>query len=86
MPVSSVIFDLDGTLTKTPSPWRHVHERLGVWENVACTHLDKWLAGKICYEDFCRLSKGCEHNSEDENGVCHIESGIPSINLGKWGN
>jgi phosphoglycolate phosphatase-like HAD superfamily hydrolase len=27
--ISSVIFDLDGTLTKTPSPWQHVHERLG---------------------------------------------------------
>ena len=55
MPVSAVIFDLDGTLTKTPSPWRHIHERLGVWENTACGHLDRWIAGKISYEEFCRL-------------------------------
>ena len=52
--ISSVIFDLDGTLTKTPSPWQHVHERLGVWENNACGHLDEWLAGGISYEEFCQ--------------------------------
>jgi phosphoserine phosphatase len=52
--ISSVIFDLDGTLTKTPSPWQYVHERLGVWENTACHHLDEWLSGKISYEEFCQ--------------------------------
>ena len=52
--ISSVIFDLDGTLTKVPSPWQYVHERLGVWENTACFHLDHWLSGKISYEEFCR--------------------------------
>ena len=58
MPLSSVIFDLDGTLTRVPSPWKHIHERLGVWENPACGHLDKWLAGGITYEEFCRLDTG----------------------------
>lgn len=53
--ISSVIFDLDGTLTKTPSPWQYVHERLGVWETTACRNLDEWLAGRICYEEFCQL-------------------------------
>jgi phosphoserine phosphatase len=52
--VSAVIFDLDGTLTKTPSPWRHVHERLGVWDNMACSYLDEWLSGRISYDEFCR--------------------------------
>jgi phosphoserine phosphatase len=52
--ISSVIFDLDGTLTKIPSPWQYVHERLGVWETTACHHLQEWLAGKICYEEFCQ--------------------------------
>ncbi|HEX5000214.1 MAG TPA: HAD-IB family phosphatase [Terriglobia bacterium] len=52
--VSAVIFDLDGTLTRTPSPWRHVHERLGVWENVAHAYLQQWLAGSISYAEFCR--------------------------------
>src|ERR671925_7839 len=52
--ISSVIFDLDGTLTMVPSPWRYVHERLGLWENTACHHLDEWLSGRISYEEFCR--------------------------------
>jgi len=52
--ISSVIFDLDGTLTKTPSPWRYVHERLGVWETLACSYFEEWQSGKISYEEFCR--------------------------------
>jgi phosphoserine phosphatase len=52
--IASVIFDLDGTLTKTPSPWRYVHERLGVWENTACNYLEEWLAGRMSYEQFCQ--------------------------------
>ncbi len=52
--ISTVIFDLDGTLTKTPSPWQYVHERLGVWENTACGYLEEWLSGRIGYDEFCR--------------------------------
>src|SRR5215831_9693796 len=51
--ISSVIFDLDGTLTRVPSPWQYVHERLGVWENTASHHFDHWLSGKLSYEEFC---------------------------------
>src|SRR5262250_2027725 len=52
--ISSVIFDLDGTLTTVSSPWQYVHERLGVWESTACYHLEQWLSGKMSYEEFCR--------------------------------
>src|SRR5436309_10859202 len=52
--ISAVIFDLDGTLTKTASPWRHIHERLGLWETTASVYLDEWLSGKITYDEFCR--------------------------------
>ena len=52
--IASVIFDLDGTLTNIPSPWRYVHERLGVWESTASSYLDEWLAGKMSYEEFCQ--------------------------------
>jgi len=51
--ISSVIFDLDGTLTKTPSPWRYVHERLGVWEDKACNYFEEWISGRMSYEEFC---------------------------------
>jgi phosphoserine phosphatase len=57
-PISAVIFDLDGTLTKVPSPWRYVHERLGVWESRACNYFDEWLSGNIAYEEFCHRDTG----------------------------
>ena len=49
-----LIFDLDGTLTKTPSPWQHIHQRLGLWENTASAYLEEWLSGRISYDEFCR--------------------------------
>lgn len=52
--ISAIIFDLDGTLTTVPSPWRYIHERIGVWESTACHFLDAWLAGRITYDEFCR--------------------------------
>jgi HAD superfamily phosphoserine phosphatase-like hydrolase len=51
--IEAAIFDLDGTLTTTPNPWRHIHESLGVWET-ACGHFDEWVSGRIDYEEFCR--------------------------------
>jgi len=52
--VSAVIFDMDGTLTGTPNPWRYVHERIGIWDTVAFTHMDDWLSGLSTYDEFCR--------------------------------
>lgn len=51
--ISAAIFDLDGTLTTTPNPWRHLHESLGVWEK-ANGHFEEWLSGSIGYDEFCR--------------------------------
>ena len=56
--ISSVIFDLDGTLTMVPSPWQYVHQRLGVWDNTASHFLNEWLDGRICYDEFCRRDAG----------------------------
>lgn len=55
--ISAAIFDLDGTLTNTPNPWRHIHESLGVWER-ACGHFDEWLSGRIDYDEFCQKDTG----------------------------
>ncbi len=52
--IKSVIFDLDGTLTMTPSPWQYIHERLGLWEPAACGYLEEWMSGRVAYEEFCR--------------------------------
>ena len=52
--IDAIIFDLDGTLTRVPSPWRHVHERLDLWDGLASAFLEEWLSGRITYEEFCR--------------------------------
>ena len=51
--IRAAIFDLDGTLTTTPNPWRHIHESLGVWDK-ARGHFDEWHSGKLDYDQFCR--------------------------------
>src|SRR5258706_3580557 len=82
--ISSVIFDLDGTLTKTPSPWQYVHERLGVWENTACGYLQEWLSGRIAYDEFCRrdarLWAGRSvREIQDYLDEIHINRHVPNI-------
>ncbi len=47
-----IFFDLDGTLTRTKSPWQYLHERLGMWDGLGVNHLNDWLAGRIDYEEF----------------------------------
>jgi len=49
----AVLFDLDGTLTPVTSVWRHIHERLGLWENEALRHQEAFERGDISYEEFC---------------------------------
>jgi HAD superfamily phosphoserine phosphatase-like hydrolase len=67
--IEAAIFDLDGTLTNTPNPWRHIHESLGVWER-ASGHFDEWVSGKIDYEEFCRKDSSLWRGSplEDLHG------------------
>jgi phosphoserine phosphatase len=55
--ISAAIFDLDGTLTTTPNPWRLIHESLGVWDK-ANGPFGEWLDGKIDYDEFCRKDTG----------------------------
>ena len=49
----AVLFDLDGTLTPVTSVWRHIHERLGLWEREALRHQEAFERGDISYEEFC---------------------------------
>lgn len=63
--ISAAIFDLDGTLTTTPNPWRHIHESLGVWEK-ASGHFSEWLDGKIDYDEFCRKDTGLWYGAKLE--------------------
>lgn len=58
-----IIFDLDGTLTKSPNIWRHLHTELGTWEH-GKVFAAKYLGGEITYREWaeldCGLWKGVE--------------------------
>jgi phosphoserine phosphatase len=56
-----------------------VHERLGVWESIACTHLDRWLSKEISYEQFCRL----DANLWNGRSVGEIHSFLDEIEINR---
>lgn len=89
--ISAAIFDLDGTLTTTANPWRHIHESLGVWDK-ACSHFDEWLAGKIDYDEFCRKDTSLWQGSRLETihsflDRIELNRHVPSVTraLTQWG-
>jgi len=56
-----IIFDLDGTITRFPNVWRHLHRKLGTWE-FGRVHSKKYFDGEITYKEWaeldCALWKG----------------------------
>jgi phosphoserine phosphatase len=48
-----IIFDIDGTIAKHISSWRYIHEKLGLWYELAYRYQEEFLAGKISYRKFC---------------------------------
>jgi len=50
-----IIFDIDGTIIKHISSWRYIHEKLGLWDELAFVYQNKFLSGKISYKKFCEL-------------------------------
>ena len=49
-----VIFDLDGTITRSPNVWRHLHEELGTW-NSGRIFAQQYLNGEISYREWAQL-------------------------------
>ena len=49
-----MIFDLDGTITRSPNIWKHLHSELGTW-NQAKTYAQKYQNGEISYEEWAKL-------------------------------
>jgi len=48
------VFDLDGTLKEAFSPWRYLHEALGV-DGQAAVYRERFFAGQIGYLEWARL-------------------------------
>ncbi|MDD5504042.1 MAG: HAD-IB family phosphatase [Candidatus Omnitrophica bacterium] len=54
-----IVFDIDGTITRHVSSWQMIHEKLGMWDNLACRWQENFLKGRISYDEFCRLDAAC---------------------------
>ncbi len=54
----AVIFDLDGTLTDTPSIWQHLHEKFGTLE-VGKKTARMYHNGFISYEEWASMDASC---------------------------
>lgn len=52
--VKLVIFDLDGTITRSPNIWKHLHSELGTWK-WAKNYAQKYRNGEISYEEWAKL-------------------------------
>ena len=52
--VKLVIFDLDGTITRLPNIWRHLHSELGTWDR-AKNYALKYRNGEISYDEWAKL-------------------------------
>ena len=50
-----IVFDIDGTIIDHISSWRYIHEKLGLWDEIAFMYQEKFLSGKISYKKFCEL-------------------------------
>jgi phosphoserine phosphatase len=53
-PLRLAVFDLDGTLKESYSPWRYLHEALSL-EEQASVYRARFFAGEIDYLDWARL-------------------------------
>jgi len=67
------IFDIDGTLRRVRDPWIHLHNHLGVAEEVK--HLpDLWKKGEITYEEWARLDASYWRGHTRDNIVAALEA------------
>ena len=65
---SLVVFDFDGTLTKSNyrSSWQAVHEYFGTWVSHGKSALELFLHGKITYKEFCEADAYAWINKTEE--------------------
>lgn len=50
-----IILDIDGTIVKHISSWQYIHEKLGLWNELAYCYQEQFRQGKISYKKFCEL-------------------------------
>lgn len=76
MGIRVVFLDCDGTLTRVKSSWQYLHERLGLWDELADSFQRRFRAGEIGYDEFCRRDAELWKGLPAER-VCEVLSEIP---------
>jgi len=54
-PYLALLLDLDGTLTRVESLWKHIHESFSAWKQDAEMDQERFASGEIDYATFCLL-------------------------------
>ncbi|MBU1185659.1 MAG: HAD family phosphatase [Acidobacteria bacterium] len=62
-----IVFDIDGTLTTHISSWQFLHERLGIWDDLAAAYQNQFREGRISYKRFCELDAAHWKGMETDN-------------------
>jgi phosphoserine phosphatase len=50
-----VVFDMEGTLTASPTVWELMHRKVGTWESLGRRYWEQYKSGALGYDEFARL-------------------------------
>jgi phosphoserine phosphatase len=50
-----VVFDMEGTLTASPTAWELMHGKVGTWDSHGLPYWEQYKAGVLGYDEFARL-------------------------------
>ncbi len=53
--IDLVVFDMEGTLTATPTVWELMHYKVGTWESHGLPYWERYKAGELGYDEFARM-------------------------------
>lgn len=54
-PIRLAVFDMEGTLTASPTVWELMHLKVGTWESHGKPYWDLYRAGGLAYDEFARM-------------------------------
>jgi len=53
--IELVVFDMEGTLTASPTVWELMHLKVGTWHSHGLPYWEQYKAGALGYDEFARL-------------------------------
>ena len=53
--IDLVVFDMEGTLTASPTVWELMHAKVGTWQSHGLPYWERYKAGALGYDEFARM-------------------------------